>query len=146
LGADWTAPTTLFNLGVTSLLGITYDQTNNSLWISSFGSTSTVSDYSLSGTLLSKFNVSPTDLSCLALDPADNTLWMGSQSNEGTFYQYSKGGQLLSTVTYAALANQNTLGGEFNLTPTTVPEPSSLALCGLAGIVGLAITRVRRKR
>jgi hypothetical protein len=30
--------------------------------------------------------------------------------------------------------------------PAAVPEPSSLAMCGLAGIVGLGVARLRRKR
>jgi hypothetical protein len=37
---------------------------------------------------------------------------------------------------------------DFSLTftLTSVPEPASLALCGIAGVVGLAVARVRRKR
>jgi hypothetical protein len=31
-------------------------------------------------------------------------------------------------------------------TAAIVPEPSSLALCGIAGVVGLAVARARRKR
>lgn len=141
--ADWTNPSVLFSLGNSGLLGITYDQTNNSLWISSFNGTS-VSDYSLTGTLLSSFNASVPELSSLALDPADNTLWMGSQTTEGTFYQYSKTGTLLSTVTYADLVGQNTLGGEFAV--ASVPEPSAIALLGLGGALGLGLLRRRTGR
>ncbi len=33
-----------------------------------------------------------------------------------------------------------------SFTASSVPEPSSLALCGIAGVVGLTVARVRRKR
>jgi PEP-CTERM motif len=35
---------------------------------------------------------------------------------------------------------------DVTFTPSTVPEPSSLALCGIAGVVGLVVARRRRKR
>jgi hypothetical protein len=143
LNADWTSPSILFNLSRSGLIGITYDTTNNSLWISAF-SGNTISNYSLTGALLSTFNATQSTLSCLALDSADNTLWVGSQSTLGTFYQYSKTGVLLSTVTYAALVNQNTLGGEFSV--GAVPEPSAIALLGLGGALGLGLLRRRTGR
>jgi PEP-CTERM motif len=34
----------------------------------------------------------------------------------------------------------------FTLTPVSVPEPSSLALCGIASMIGVAYARARRKR
>jgi hypothetical protein len=34
----------------------------------------------------------------------------------------------------------------FLVLPSAVPEPSSIVLCGIAGAIGLAVVRVRRKR
>jgi hypothetical protein len=129
--ADWTNPVLLFSVPQ-GYLGITYDATNDSLWLSRF-SGNTVANYSLSGSLLSSF-VTPFDrISSLALDPADNTLWMGSQGTQGTFYQYSKAGVQLDTAFYPGLQSQNTLGGEFRV----VPEASARALfaCGVITLV-----------
>ena len=138
---DYTNPVELFrNLGGGSFLGITYDPTNNSLWLSQFGG-SLVKDFSLTGSVLSSFTAtraggtSLSSLSSLALEYSTDTLWLGSQTTQGTFYQYSKAGVLLQTVTYANLTGQNTLGGEFAF--AAIPEPSTYALLavGLGGIV-----------
>ncbi len=118
---DWTNPTYLFTTAP-GFLGITYDQTDNSLWLSNFNGT-TVEHRSFFGTLISSFTVPLSSITCLALDPSDDTLWMGSQLTEGTFYQYSKTGTQLSSVFYPAMASQDTLGGEFQMpAPTRVLE------------------------
>ena len=143
-GRNWQTSVALFQVPE-AYLGITYDRTNNSLWISNFNGT-TVSDYSLTGTLLSSFNTTFSSITCLALDPADNTLWMGSQSTEGTFYQYSKGGVFLQSDTYAALANQNTLGGEFNIAAPAVPEASTTVSLGLLLVLGLGGVTIAARR
>jgi len=109
--STWGNPTFLFTTSP-DFLGITYDATDNTLWLANFGG-NTVEHRSLFGTLISSFTVPFTSISCLALDPADNSLWMGSQNTEGTFYQFSKSGTALGSVFYPALAGQNTLGGEF---------------------------------
>jgi len=137
MSLDWSSSVSLFATGAGSggNLGITYDPTNNSLWISRWNN-STVSNFSLSGSLLSSFTGPATSLSALALDFADGTLWMGTQNVPGLFYQYSKSGTLLSTESYSTLSGQNTLGGEFNFVATSVPEPATMTMLGL-GVVGL---------
>src|SRR5271157_3917289 len=67
---DFTNPVLLFSAGVQNL-GITYDAANNSLWISGEYGTTYVTDYSLSGTLLSSFSTGHDYNDALALDPAD---------------------------------------------------------------------------
>jgi len=136
----WTSPVILFTSA--GNLGITYDNTNNSLWISDWSGTGTIRDYSLAGTLLSSFTTPFGDVTSLAMDYADNTLWMGSQTTEGTFYQYSRTGVQLSTQVYGALVTQNTLGGEFAI--TAVPEPATFGMLGLALTALFAARRARR--
>lgn len=107
---DFTSPIALFNVGPFST-GITYDASNNSLWISWAAGPGTVADYSLSGTLLSSFSIGKPEFSFLALDPADHTLWLVDSTYTGNLQQYSTAGVLLSTGPYVRTA----LGGEFDL-------------------------------
>src|ERR1019366_3973536 len=68
---DFTNPILLFYAGAWNDVGITYDATNNSLWVSGWDNNFTVSDYSLNGTLLSSFSIGHDRNAALALDPAD---------------------------------------------------------------------------
>jgi hypothetical protein len=133
---DFTSPTFLFNVGHGDF-GITYDRANNSLWISSWNSSTSVFDYSLGGALLSSFSTGHYANAALALDPADHTLWLVNEysvdPNFGYLEQYSTSGVLLSTGPYVGYGQ----GGEFNLAPTTTPEPGTLVMFG-SGILGLA--------
>ena len=132
---DFTNPTLLFNVGQ-SIVGITYDRANNSLWFSTWSGILVV-DYSLSGILLSSFSTGHELNASLAMDPADHTLWLvndrSGTTNYGYLEQYSTAGALLSTGPYVGY----TLGGEFNLAPNTTPEPGTLVMFG-SGILGLA--------
>src|ERR1035438_6875480 len=127
---DYTNPTALFGTGRGYELGITYDASNQSLWIANWLN-NTVSDYSLRGGLLSSFSTGHIYNDALALDPADDTLWLVN-GGTGNLEQYSTAGALLSVGPYIGTA----LGGEFNLAPTT-PEPGTLIMFG-SGILGLA--------
>jgi hypothetical protein len=136
MNLDWSNPVLLFDTGFGSnnAVGITYDPTNNSLWVSQWDQTG-VKNFSLDGTLLSSFSTGFDSITSLALDPADHTLWMGSQLNEGTFYQFSRNGVPLSTATYANMTGYNTVGGEFAF---VIPEPGTglLVITGLLGVAG----------
>jgi hypothetical protein len=124
----WENPQLLFSTAK-HYLGITFDTSNNTLWISQWDN-GVVEHRSLNGNLLSSFSVPFLKATCLALDPADGTLWMGSQLNLGTFSQFAQDGTPISTRAYPQLANLNTLGGEFPVssggepTPTPTPTPT----------------------
>jgi hypothetical protein len=45
-----------------------------------------------------------------------------------------------------AANNNNCALDNVILTPSTVPEPGSFALCTIAGVIGLAVARIRHKR
>lgn len=146
MNGDWSSPTLLFNsldVGGGNNLGITFDATDNSLWVSQWGGTN-VLHFDVAGNSLGSFSAGFSSISSLAWDSADNTLWMGSQGKQGTFYQFSKAGVLLDTKVIAALANENTLGGEFAIHGHPVPEPGTMALLA-GGAAGLLLVRRRRK-
>ena len=126
MNLDWSNPVVLFDTlgGSCGALAITYDSANNSIWVAGWNS-STVTDFALNGTVRSSFTGPNTSLTSLAYDSSDDTLWMGSQNQKGTFWQFSTAGVQLQSQFYAALANQNTLGGEFSINGASVPEPGS---------------------
>ena len=158
LNLDWTNPVPLFTLGNASgsRLGITYDASNNSLWIAGFTGTvgTLISDYSLSGTLLSSFNIGHGFSGALALDPADGTLWLSNLISGGTLtleqYARSASGSfgatqtILSSQTHAGISD-GAFGGEFQYTGTVVPEPSTALLVAI-GVLGFAFRRIRNRR
>ena len=147
--ADWSGSSILFSLGNSQgeRLAITYDNVNNSLWIAGWSGSigSTIENYSLGGTLLSSFAVPVSEIAGLGMDYTDNTLWFGTQNDldiTRTLYQFSRTGTALSTDTYAALAGQNFLGGEFDF--AVVPEPSSFLLL-VVGLTALMVVQQRRR-
>ena len=88
---NWQNPVVLFSVpGALNgqLEGVTYDPTNNSLSISPIATEANISEYSLTGTLLSSFSTGGLNFSALAFDPADGTLW-ASLSGTNLLYQYS---------------------------------------------------------
>ena len=157
LNLDWTNPVSLFTLGNASgtRLGITYDASNNSLWIAGFDGTigTLISDYSLTGTLLSSFNIGHSFSGALALDPADGTLWLSHLNSGGTLtleqYARSASGSfgvtqtMLSSQTYTGISD-GAFGGEFQYTGTVVPEPSTWTMLVGGGLL-VAFSSTRRR-
>jgi hypothetical protein len=138
--SDWANPTTLFNIGSPpyDAMTITYDSTNNSLWIAGFYGW--VKDVAMDGTVLTSFNTGLYEQSALALDPADGTLWLAEYGGSGYLRQYSKEGDPLQRIYVPELYGENLLGGEI----ASIPEPTTFIIWSLLG--GFAIIAIRRRR
>ncbi|HSY18478.1 MAG TPA: hypothetical protein VK815_09105 [Candidatus Acidoferrales bacterium] len=129
--SNWNNPVPLFSIGGTvgDFIGITYDASNNSIWISGWNK-SEIRNYSLAGQLLGSFPVAHNEITALALDPATGTLWSANRNTWGLLEEYSKSGTLLSTQYYPELSGMDVLGGEFNIVApadTTPPTITSTA-------------------
>ncbi len=107
---DWTNPVRLFSAG--GIGALAYDPDNNSLWVGTF-SGSNLTQYDLSGNVISSFTTGHTQNMAVALDPADGTLWIHNRNVQGTIEQWSRSGSLLNTITVPGLSSQNALSGEF---------------------------------
>lgn len=113
---DWSNPVFLFDAGSTGALA--YDPTNDSLWVGQF-STTTVMNYTLTGTVLSSFATGHDKNMALALDHADDTLWLHDRNAQGTFEQWTKAGTRLARIAVPGMQGQNALAGEFQFAPST---------------------------
>ncbi|MEO6277414.1 hypothetical protein [Roseateles sp.] len=147
---EWGDPTLLFLAGDgVRATGITYDPTNNTLWLQGAletqnGTTGVLRNYQMGGALIASL----TDLEggALAMDYADNTLWVVRGPTQ-YFDQYSRDGTPLQTTTYGDLVGKNGTGAEFDLAvaPTRLPEPGSLSMA-LSALAGLLLVGRRRRR
>jgi hypothetical protein len=138
---DWSNSSLLFALPTDSS-GITYDPTDNTLYVALYDNT--IHHYSLSGTDLGSFaNPNGGFLAGLAYEASTDSLWAYENGlhfgTTGNLFQFTKTGSLLNSLFVSGLANAiNPLGGEM-----AVPEPGSLALLGL-GAGALLLRRLRR--
>lgn len=130
--SDWTNPQSMFYATGSNMLGITYDPTDNTLWLVSYNrgaGNNTIEQYTMSGTRIKSFGVTGNSLGFLAMDYADGTLWYWDYSSS-SLRQYSKSGTALSTT---SISGGSYWGGEFRF--TAVPEFSSLFLMSMAGVI-----------
>lgn len=123
---DWTNPVRLFS--AISPTGVTYDTMTGNLWVIEHG-ISSVSEYTVDGTLLSSFSFGSGWRGCLAYEPATDTLWL-SEFASGEIFQFAKDGTLLQSEVIPGLGGY-AWGGEF-----IIPEPGTLSLLSL-GLVAL---------
>lgn len=128
---NWANPQTMFN--TEGALGIAYDTTDDTLWVSD-QRTAVISHFTMTGTKLSSFQTGEAFGIGLALDPVDSTLWSITPAgpNGNTLKQYSKSGTFISAASYSGLSGYNIGGAEFAV---PVPEPSSLLCLGSAGFL-----------
>ncbi len=137
------APTTLFNVGVHYMLGITYDFSNNSLWMQNY-STGQILDFSLTGNLLASFFVqsSANGYAALAMD-VDHTLWYENYGT-GVLQHYATDGTYLGSADYSADGMAYVLGAEIAPPINGVPEPSTVLAAGFGVLTIGALVRRRR--
>jgi len=143
---DWSNSVVLFNIGAGyDSLGVTYDPTNNSLWVSKWNGGTTITDYTLSGTVITQFDAGFAQIGALAYDAADDTLW-ATNFGSNALFQFNKSGTLLQSGTIAGLNSTTLWSGEMvqSAAQTGVPEPETLPLFGL-GMGALALVRRRRR-
>lgn len=131
----------LFNPGF-SVIGITYDPTDDSLWLVNDDDTS-IHQYSKAGVSLGSLDA---DLGgrncCLAYDPGTDTLWM-SQNGGSTMYQFEKDGTALDSVNVVGLPASNTwgaeIGGDFPVAAAAAPVPAMSRSSVLALVLVLLV-------
>ncbi len=144
---QWGGPgSILFNLNQIGNAGITYDATNNSLWIQNFF-TGRITDYSMTGTVLSSFATDTLGYAATALAmDVDHTLWFATYG-AGLLRHYSTTGVDLGTVDFSSSGLGYALGGEIAALPvaTSVPEPSTLAAGAIAALGSIMFARHRRR-
>lgn len=140
----WGGPVrVLFTTGNYGDYGITYDKWNNSLWIQSY-ETGVITDYTMTGSILSSFGVVDGGAkTALAMD-VDRTLWFYDLRSPGTLDHYDVNGNFLGAVSYAGLSSPH--GGEIAQDFQSVPEPSAIFSLASGGLLILGAVIRRRRR
>jgi hypothetical protein len=101
-----------------------------------------ITDYSMTGTVLSSFSAGFGEIGGLALDHADGTLW-ATYFGSSTLYQFDKSGNLLQSGTIVDLGT-TLWSGEFGPKSdvAATPEPGTVVMFG----AGLGLVALRRRR
>ncbi len=111
---DWSNPQLLFDAG--SIGALTYDPTDDTLWVSQFSST-TIKNYTMAGGEIRRFDAGHEQNMALALDHADGTLWLHDRTARGTYEQWTKEGVRLTRFGIRGMEGENALAGEFAFVP-----------------------------
>ena len=110
---DWSNPEILFTLDPAhQYLGITYDPSDHSLWVSEWDG-DVIRNLDMEGNHLGSFTAHRTHLTCLGLDHATGLLWVGSALHKGEFRGYTRVGAWSGIVHHGF--DYATYGGEFDL-------------------------------
>ncbi len=140
----WGGGTLLFSTGNANDIGITYEASNNSLWVQNF-ITGLLTDYTMGGVVITSFTPSVTNpglFSALAMD-TDGTLWF--ENGNGVLEHYATNGMHLGTLVVPEL--DAAFGGEIGaVSAAAIPEPSTVIVWLLLGGIGLGLGYWRRKR
>jgi hypothetical protein len=146
--ADWSDPFFLFEAEENWSMGITFDPTNNSLWISDFNDgagrpgagAGRLINYNMDGDILTEFDIPALEgRRGLAMDYGDDTLWLSTNNSAGagqSLTQLSRStGAVLDTYLFTGLEFHQ--GMEANFGSAVVPIPGAVWLFGSAlGLLG----------
>ncbi len=137
--STFTNTTVLFDPGF-PVIGITYDSSDNTLWLVN-DSNGSVSHYTLLGTQISTFSPGLGGRECcLAYDDVSDTLWL-SENGSNVISNYSKTGTLIGSVTVTGMSPGNTWGGEIALGATVLPmvPVPSMGTWSVVVLIGLVM-------
>ena len=138
---DWSNPQEMFASTAGEMLGITYDPSDNTLWLSGYRNAK-IAHYKMDGTLLETFSIADSRTGALALDHADQTLWYYAYDSK-ELHQYSRSGALLEKMSATGLGS-DFWGGEFDYSLTSnIPEPYSCLLL-LLGMVAFFVKKLSK--
>jgi hypothetical protein len=142
--SDWSDQTALFNIRDDGG-GITYDPTDNTLFVSYFDNT--IDHFDLTGKLLETLLLDRT-LVGLAYEEVSDLFW-GWDRDAGNLVQFDRLGEIHQDLHIDGI-DGNPFGGEMAIrgrpasVRVPVPEPGTLPLFGFALLAGLAALRRRR--
>lgn len=127
----------LFNPGF-SVIGITYDPTNDSFWVVNDDAL-TVHNFTRAGSEITSWVADFDERNCcLAYDSQSDTLWM-STNGGSTIWNLNKTGVVLDSVTLSGLQAQNTWGAEISLLGGTGLSSVSVPAMGGHGLALLML-------
>ena len=133
---NWNNRTTLFTFSNSPEvfgLGIAYDLSDNTLWMANDVPGNDIKHFDLTGNLLGSFSFAnglgrP---GALAYDQSTDSLWFLTESGNNLL-QFSKTGTQINSFVVAGLSHWYSMEFANSGRGTDIPEPSTLALAGLA--------------